>query len=56
MQTKRTIGSAPRTTALALDISHLNTPCIGCTDCQGICAVLIETMQLPELLLRNRAA
>jgi formate hydrogenlyase subunit 6/NADH:ubiquinone oxidoreductase subunit I len=26
-------------------------PCIGCTDCRGVCAALIEAFALPDAVL-----
>ncbi len=55
MQSSRIVAHAPRTSTLATEISQLNSPCIGCEACQGICAALVDTMLLPDLLLRKRA-
>ncbi len=56
MKIDREIAFAPRTRALGRDVAALNEPCIGCDDCQGICAALIEAMTLPDAVLRKGRA
>ena len=56
MQTNRKIAHAPRSQALAKDLSMMPDPCVGCEGCQGVCAALIDAMLLPEIILRDRAA
>jgi hypothetical protein len=40
-----------RISALARDLARLNTPCIGCADCRGLCRVLIDALVLPDLIV-----
>lgn len=47
----RHIAEAPRTAALSTEIAKLNGPCIGCTDCDGLCKELIEALVVPDLIL-----
>jgi len=47
----RHIAEAPRTVALSTEIAKLNGPCIGCTDCDGLCKELIEALVVPDLIL-----
>lgn len=54
MQIDRTKPATPRVTALAGDISSLQGPCVGCTDCVGLCEVLIDTLVLPDLILTKK--
>ncbi|MFC6639497.1 hypothetical protein [Sulfitobacter sediminilitoris] len=56
MQLQRKIAYAPRSRALAKDLSQLPGPCVGCEGCQGVCAALIDAMLLPEIVLRDRPA
>ena len=56
MNIDRKTAYAPRTSALAGKISQLQDPCVGCTDCVGMCAALIETMLVPEVVLRRERA
>ena len=51
MMTQRSIANAPRTTALAQDLSRMATTCIGCTDCGGVCQAVIEVVVLPQVIL-----
>ena len=41
----RQIADAPRTAALASEIAKLNNPCVGCSDCNGLCKELIEALE-----------
>ncbi len=47
----RQIGHAPRTARLARELARLQTPCIGCSECRGLCHALIEALVLPEVIL-----
>ncbi|SMY06913.1 hypothetical protein [Flavimaricola marinus] len=55
MMIDRKIGFAPRTTAAAKDIAQLQGPCVGCSDCRGLCAALIEALTLPDIILSKKA-
>ncbi|MEW9918351.1 hypothetical protein AB2B41_01950 [Marimonas sp. MJW-29] len=56
MQLNRKIAHAPRSRALAEDLSKMNSTCVECEGCQGLCAALVDAMLLPEIILRDRAA
>lgn len=51
MFVSRHIAQAPRTEALASEIAKLNAPCIGCTNCNGLCRELIDALVVPDLVL-----
>jgi len=51
MKITRSQAQTPCITALAHKMTTLNGPCIGCDGCQGICAELIETLTVPEVIL-----
>ncbi|WP_424985500.1 hypothetical protein [Microbulbifer sp. S227A] len=51
MYISRQIAEAPRTAALTNEISKLNGPCIGCTECNGLCKELIEALVVPDMIL-----
>ena len=51
MSTKRLTAHAPRTTALARKIADLRRGCVGCKNCRGLCAELVELLSLPEAVL-----
>ena len=54
MMTERQIGHAPRTQALGKEIMSVQGPCIGCKECTGLCAALIEALSLPDMVLNRR--
>lgn len=47
----RDTGSARNTAQLAQELAGLHGPCVGCKDCQGLCAALIEALVLPDVIL-----
>ncbi|GAA6191193.1 MULTISPECIES: hypothetical protein [Roseobacteraceae] len=53
MEIQRGIATAPRTTQVGQDIANLSGPCVGCTECKGVCLELIEALTLPDILLRR---
>ncbi len=50
MTTHRMAGHAPRVAAMAEDLGRIGA-CIGCEDCRGLCAALIEALSLPGAVL-----
>ncbi|WP_223426759.1 hypothetical protein [Tateyamaria pelophila] len=54
MSTSREIGHAPRVQALAKEINTLTGPCVGCTECDGLCHALIEALVVPGIVLQRR--
>lgn len=44
-------GETEKTEALAAQITTLNAPCVGCSDCRGICQALLEAMTVPDIIL-----
>jgi len=53
MKIDRKIGHAPATTRLAQDLSRVQGTCVGCEDCRGLCAALIEALMVPDLILSD---
>lgn len=45
-----------RTEAVAQRIAALDTLCVGCSDCRGLCKELIEAVYLPEVVLKREQA
>lgn len=43
-----------RTQALGLAVSELNGPCVGCADCNGLCADLIDALVVPDIVLSKK--
>lgn len=56
MQIRRDIAHAPRTQALGDKVSKLRGGCVGCRDCSGLCAALLEALTLPDLVLKEKQA
>ncbi|MDA0961340.1 MAG: hypothetical protein O2898_00235 [Proteobacteria bacterium] len=53
MKIDRLAAFAPRTRALASDLAQLQGPCVGCTGCDGLCRDLIDTLVLPDIVLKK---
>ncbi|MEX0303969.1 MAG: hypothetical protein AB3N24_16240 [Leisingera sp.] len=54
MQISRSKSTAPKVKALATVVSELQGPCVGCTNCVGLCEALIDTLVLPDLILSRK--
>ena len=51
MTITRSQGDTTRSTALAAEIAGLGAPCVGCSNCRGLCKALIEAIVIPDLVL-----
>ena len=56
MQIDRDIAHAPRSRALGHKVARLQGGCVGCRDCSGLCAALLEVLTLPDLVLKEKSA
>ena len=54
MQIDRGKSDTRNAEALAAEIYGLQGPCVGCTDCVGLCEALIETLVLPDVVLSRK--
>ena len=54
MQINRSKPETPKLEALAGQVSALQGPCVGCSDCVGLCTALIDTLVLPDMILTKR--
>ncbi|MDU8927385.1 hypothetical protein RXV86_08320 [Alisedimentitalea sp. MJ-SS2] len=52
MNITRSEAVTERSDALVQRIAGLGTPCVGCTNCRGLCRELIEAIVVPEIILR----
>lgn len=52
----RKVGHAPRVEGIAKEVSCMVGPCVGCTECQGLCTALIEAMTVPDIILNSKKA
>ncbi|UWQ37338.1 hypothetical protein PNH50_17105 [Leisingera aquaemixtae] len=54
MPISRSKSDAPRVKALSAKVSGLQGPCLGCTNCVGLCEALIDALVLPDLVLSRK--
>ncbi|NVK97904.1 hypothetical protein KQ247_07630 [Ruegeria pomeroyi] len=54
MQIDRSKPETPHLHALSGQISTLQGPCVGCSDCVGLCKALIDTLVVPDLVLTRK--
>jgi hypothetical protein len=50
----RSRGGTWRSEALAAELADMAGPCLGCENCRGLCAELIEAIVLPNVILRRQ--
>ncbi len=53
MDITRSPSETHRTSQIGQIVTNLNGPCVGCSECRGICKALIDAVTLPEILLRR---
>ncbi len=56
MNISRNKSGTGRSDALASTLNTLQGPCVGCRECTGLCAALIDALVLPDLILSKRTA
>lgn len=54
MKIIRNKAETPNMTELSMGLAQLNNPCVGCSDCVGLCEALIDTLILPDLILSKK--
>ncbi len=54
MQIDRTIGPSIKSRDQSAVVAGLRTGCVGCADCKGTCLELVETVLVPDLVLKSR--
>ncbi|GHG82186.1 hypothetical protein [Pseudodonghicola xiamenensis] len=54
MNISRSKAETPHLNALSVELSQLNGPCVGCSDCGGLCMALIDALTLPEMVLGKK--
>ena len=54
MPIDRSKPATPRVSTLAIELSDLHGPCVGCCDCMGLCTALIDALVIPDLVLSKR--
>ena len=53
MKMEQRVAHAPRTKELAEELMNLRTPCVGCSDCSGMCEVLMDVVTIPKTVLKE---
>ncbi|WIY26942.1 hypothetical protein [Parasedimentitalea psychrophila] len=53
MKIRRDRAATPRIEHLALQVSSLQGPCVGCQNCTGLCMALIDALTLPDIILNK---
>ncbi len=56
MDITRSPSDTRRTLQVGQIVTELNGPCVGCSECRGICQALIDAVTLPEVLLRRNSS
>lgn len=51
MTITRSPAVTERSEELVQRIAGMGAPCVGCTDCRGLCHELIEAIVVPEIIL-----
>lgn len=54
MQISRTKAETPRIDALSQQLAGLMGPCVGCSDCDGLCMALIDALVIPDVILTKK--
>ena len=54
MDIDRTEAATHRTEMLVSELSTLNGPCVGCTNCKGLCRDLIDALTVPQMILSRK--
>ena len=54
MDIVRSKPAATHTVRLAGTLDTLQNPCVGCTDCVGLCAELIDALVIPDVILSRK--
>lgn len=54
MNINRSKPATPHIGALELELSSLHGPCVGCTDCDGLCEALIDALVVPGVVLSKK--
>lgn len=54
MNISRSKAETPRLNSLSAEISQLHGPCVGCSDCVGLCMALIDALVVPDVILSKK--
>ena len=56
MDIQRSKPDQTHTTALSAALGDLHNPCVGCANCNGLCADLIDVLMIPDIILSRKRA
>jgi len=54
MNISRSKAETPRLNDLSVELSQLHGPCVGCSDCDGLCGALIDALTIPDVILSKK--
>ena len=54
MNIVRSKPSKSHSSALSVALADLYGPCVGCPDCNGLCADLIDALIVPDVILAKK--
>jgi len=54
MNISRSKAETPRLNELSVELSQLHGPCVGCSDCVGLCVALIDALVVPDVILSKK--
>ncbi len=53
MDITRSQADTPNADRLSVQINGLKGPCVGCSDCVGMCRALIDALTVPDAILKK---
>ena len=53
MDISRTPLDTPHIDKLSVQIDGLKGPCVGCSDCLGMCRALFDALTVPDTILKK---
>lgn len=53
MDISRSQAETPNLDRLSVQINGLRTPCVGCSDCTGVCRALMDALTVPDAVLKK---
>ncbi|MDE4132304.1 hypothetical protein PXK00_04230 [Phaeobacter sp. QD34_3] len=53
MDITRNQAETPNADRVSVQINGLKGPCVGCSDCVGMCRALIDALTVPDAILKK---
>ncbi|MEX0338311.1 MAG: hypothetical protein AB3N11_04645 [Arenibacterium sp.] len=54
MNIVRSKPATPHTTNLSIQLNQMSGHCVGCSDCNGLCAELLDALMIPDIVLAKK--